>query len=253
MSRATCTTQARTERGRSHAMRRPPRERRERRERPRGRMQPGKTRKERRRKPRTLLTPAVAMGRNPTRAPESPKRRTASPEARGEEEGDTDEHGAHLVGAEASCRPEGQRAEFYSAGISVRPRPLGHQHPRIGVRGDRGRRMASETSPKELTPGYRTAIGHIFAPMLEFLRKNGGFPRVRIPASRPNKSSQNLKSSKRCVPISEEIRYLPSRRKTGHLRVFEDLRGFSFGHIFAPILRRPLLRPSLRSRVGLTS
>src|ERR1700694_3096635 len=60
--------------------------------------------------------------------------------------------------------------------------------------------------------------------------------RVRIPASRPNKSAQNLNCSKRYVAISEEIRSVPTGRKTGRLRILEDLRGFSFGHIFAPIL-----------------
>ncbi len=79
------------------------------------------------------------------------------------------------------------------------------------------------------------AIGPIVAPMPEFLRKSAGFPRVRIPASRPIPHSHIPPHSKRSRGICGAFPKSPELRDGCDVGVFGDVRGSAFGHKFAPV------------------
>ena len=79
-------------------------------------------------------------------------------------------------------------------------------------------------------------VGHILAPMPEFLRKSAVFPRVRIPASRPNKHLQKPTCQELSLAVSERFARLRGTHVFRHVGFCWFSLGSSFGHKFAPMI-----------------
>src|SRR5262249_19739685 len=81
-----------------------------------------------------------------------------------------------------------------------------------------------------------TFVGHVFGPAGGFPGEDAVFRRVRIPASRPSKSSRNPIEQKLTFAFSWAFRRFRLPSLPSHFAASCRFLGSAFGHIFAPVV-----------------